>query len=225
MIIRKYGIELHRLTEQDLELVRQHRNSEFIRTKMFYQKEISKEEQQDWFTKINNDFNYYFLIVHAGKKVGLVHGKIDSYDERIAQGGLFIWDRNALNSHIPVIASVCTTDLTFFIMGMNVTTAEVRMDNQTAIDYNLSLGYSITETNEDEGKILMSLVKEDYLQKAEKIRTTVKRMAKDSTNLTWDNVHFPKETPDGLYQKLPDYLAGKVHQKLQEANDSAKIQS
>ena len=58
MIIRKYGISLERLTEEDIELVRQHRNSEFIRKRMFYQKMITEEEQKKWFQSINNDFNY-----------------------------------------------------------------------------------------------------------------------------------------------------------------------
>lgn len=46
MIIKKYGITLERLTEADIELVRQHRNSELIRRRMFYQKQITEEEQK-----------------------------------------------------------------------------------------------------------------------------------------------------------------------------------
>ncbi len=71
MIIKKYGITLERLTEADIELVRQHRNSELIRRRMFYQNQITEEEQKKWFAKINNDLNYYFLILHKGKKIGL----------------------------------------------------------------------------------------------------------------------------------------------------------
>jgi len=213
MRVDKYGISLHRLTENDIEMVRFHRNSDFIRSKMFYQELISKEEQQVWFESINNDWNYYFLIAYNGTMVGMVHGTINSYDDKTAKGGLFIWDEKALNSHLPVIASVVTTDLTFFIMEMESTTAEVRMNNQPAINYNLTLGYTIEEQNEEEQKVFMELTKEDYLRSARQIRSLVKRISKDPSELSWDDITFPNPLPQGLYENLPPYLAEKLQLK------------
>lgn len=217
MIVRKYGIELHRLTEDDIELVRKYRNSEAIRSKMFYQKTISEEEQKKWFASINNDWNYYFLIIHKGLKVGLVHGKIDSYETRTAQGGLFIWDETTLDSPVPVIASVCATDLTFFVMEMKVTTAEVRLDNQRAIQYNLSMGYDITQELPEEGKVLMELRRDNYLLRADKIRKTVKKLGKDSSDLSWKDLDMSTIKYPHLYQNLPQYLADKL--KFNTANE------
>ncbi len=218
MRVEKYGITLRRLTEDDIELVRFHRNSDFIRSKMFYQKIISKEEQKAWFESINNDWNYYFLIDYKDKTVGLVHGTIESYEERNARGGLFIWDEVALNSHLPVLASVCTTDLTFFIMEMERTTAEVRMDNQVAVDYNLSFGYTILETNEEERKVFMELTRENYVTSSNIVRQMVKRIAKDTTDLSWDDITFPGVIPEGLYQNLPPYLDEKLKIKLSQTH-------
>jgi len=210
MKVEKYGIILRRLTESDIELVRFHRNSEFIKSKMFYQKTITAKEQKKWFQSINNDWNYYFLIDYKGKTVGLVHGTIDSYEERSARGGLFIWDKDALNSHLPVLASVCTTDLTFFIMEMKRTTAEVRKDNQVAIDYNLSFGYIITDEIDNESKIVMELSRENYLKSANKIREMVKKISKDTTDLSWEDITFQENIPEGLYKNLPTYLDKKL---------------
>ena len=210
MRVEKYGITLRRLTEEDIELVRFHRNSEFIRSKMFYQKIISEEEQKKWFTTINNDWNYYYLIDYKGKTVGMVHGTIESYDERTAHGGILIWDKTALNSPLPVIASICVNDLTFLIMEMKVTTAEVRSDNTIAIVYNKGLGYTIVDEIVEEGKIIMELTKENYIQNAKKVREMVKKISKDPVDLSWDDIEFPENMPVGLYQNLPPYLDKKL---------------
>jgi hypothetical protein len=210
MRVDKYGISLHRLTENDIELVRFHRNSDFIRTKMFYQKHISEEEQQNWFQSINNDWNYYFLIRYSDTIVGMVHGTINSYEEKTAKGGLFIWDEKALKSHLPVIASVVTTDLTFFVMQMENTTAEVRNTNKTAINYNLSLGYTIEWEDKKTHKVFMNLTKENYLRSAKQIRSLVKKISKDPSELSWNDITFPNPLPPGLYKKLPLYLSNNL---------------
>lgn len=216
MIIKKYGIELHRLTEDDIELVRMHRNSEFIRSKMFYQKEITAEEQKQWFTTINNDWNYYFLIHSNDRVVGMVHGTIESYEDKKAKGGLFLWDKKALNSQIPVIASILITDLNFFIMGMKMTSAEVRLDNLVAINYNVALGYTLVSKDEESGKAYMELTKENYLNRAKHIRGLVQKLSKDAPELSWDDISFPEVLPKELYTNLPDYLSEKVFASIKK---------
>jgi hypothetical protein len=46
MIINKYGVKLCRLQEEDLELVRNKRNSLPVRRNMFFQKTITSEMQK-----------------------------------------------------------------------------------------------------------------------------------------------------------------------------------
>ncbi len=206
MIIRKYGITLERLTEADIELVRQHRNSELINKRMFYQKQITEEEQKKWFSKINNDLNYYFLILHKGKKIGLTHGTINSYEKGISHGGIFIWEPTAMQSHLPIVASVCATDLIFFLVKMKKSMAEVRADNKIALEYNQKFGYKIVKELSDTEKFVLELTPENYLATAKTIREMVKKMSGDFTELSWDDIEIPKKKPIGLYEKLPEYL-------------------
>jgi len=206
MIIKKYGITLERLTEADIELVRHHRNSQLIRRRMFYQKQITEEEQKKWFSKINNDLNYYFLILHKGRKIGLTHGTIDSYEEGISHGGIFIWEPTAMQSHLPIVASVCATDLIFFLVKMKKSMAEVRTDNKIALEYNQKFGYKIIEELSDTEKFVLELTPENYLKTARTIREMVKKMSGDFTDLSWADIEIPKKKPAGLYENLPDYL-------------------
>lgn len=203
MIIKKYGIALKRLTEQDIELVRTKRNDKAIREKMFYQKIISPEEQLKWFKSINNSLNYYFIIEYNNKKIGLTHGKIVSYTNAISEGGLFIWDKKYQNTHIPVLASVCMTDLTFYVLKMKKAMAKVRFDNDTALTYNEKLGYK--EVARANNEVLIELDLLSY--ESSEIKKLVKKITNDSKDISWENIYLNKnELKLPLYKDLPLYL-------------------
>ena len=73
MKISKYGIDLVRLTEEDIEMLRQWRNSPQIQQFMEYREEITAEMQKKWFDSINNVNNFYFIIHFEGQKIGLIN--------------------------------------------------------------------------------------------------------------------------------------------------------
>ena len=197
MIIKKYDIELHRLTEADLELVRRHRNSDAIREKMIFQKEISAEDQKKWFLTINNAFNYYFLVNWKGKKVGLINGTITSLEKKETKGGVFFWDNEFMLSYMPICASLIMGDLTFFLLKMLESKAVVRTDNERALTYNLKLGYKTTKIENE--KTFMTLDKKSFNNC--EFKKTIKRIRKDDTDLSWHNIHMSYkqlENRDGL---------------------------
>lgn len=188
MIIEKYGIKLVSLKEEDIELVRTKRNDPNIQKKMFFQKNISKQDQINWFKAIDGEREFYFVLHLKGEKIGLAHGRIKSFKEKVAEGGMFIWSEEYIGTYIPVLASICLTDLCFFIVGMSSSVAEVRMDNPKVIEYNLSLGYKILNRDEVLGKIKMELTKEDYINASEKIRKTIKKITKQNTDLSLEDM-------------------------------------
>lgn len=81
IIIRDYGVELHQLTEDKIELVRNWRNSDKISRYMEYREYITIEMQKQWFTKINqSDNQFYFIIMVDGKEIGLINIKNVDWD-------------------------------------------------------------------------------------------------------------------------------------------------
>jgi len=203
MIIKKYDIELHRLTEADIELVRHHRNSHTIRSKMFHQNTISKEEQVKWFEKINNSFNYYFIIIWKGKKVGLINGTITSLEKQTSTGGVFFWDEKVLQTYIPMCASIIMGDLTFCLLNMKKTTAMVRSDNKVALQFNTKLGYDFVK--EEDGKVYMEMLNASYL--SSELRMLMKRISKDYNSLGWDNIELSDvEIENKRDVILPEFL-------------------
>lgn len=165
MIIRKYGIELHRVTHDDIELIRQMRNRDDIRSKMLDQRLISPEQQEKWFQSINNDKNLYFVICHDNKRIGLVYGKNIDHESKTAEGGIFIWEHSYLGSGIPAKASILMMELSFEVAGMEKIYATVNELNQLAINYNRSLGYVEIE----KGK-LMLLSRHSYEKRIIKLK-------------------------------------------------------
>ena len=202
MIIRKYGLVLERLKEKDLELLRQKRNSEAVRQKMYFREEISPEMQKKWFESVNNKNNGY-----KGEKIGMVHGKNINYEKRTCEGGIFLWDEKYLSTIIPTLVSVIMNDWSFLLGNYNAIYAKVLKENKTALAYNKLLGYEPCEPqNDDKDVQWMVLTKENYLKYADAARRNIARLTHDAQPLNLDNLDasndLGKET-ELFYKGLP----------------------
>lgn len=202
MIITGFGIVLVRLQHQDIELVRQHRNSEAISRFMESRQEISKEEQEKWFAAIDNKFNNYFIVVYKGQKIGLIYGAdIDWEKKETGNGGIFIWNESLLETHAPLAASMLLTEVSFLI-GMERTYIKVLRDNQRAISYNENLGYEILTGQEDVINQKYVLTKENYYSKAARFRKTFVRMFGENFNMVLNHAsHEAEKNIREIYSK------------------------
>lgn len=170
MIIRNFGITLSQLTLEDIELVRYWRNSKEISSVMEYQKFITEEEQKKWFSSLQSLFDFYFLINYKGVKVGLIHTSHINWKEKTADAGLFVWDKNYLGTHIPVLASLAMLQCFFENFGLVKYSAKVGRENSVAIRYNLALGFQLHEKSKNSSFDFYVLEKNNYLKASEKLR-------------------------------------------------------
>jgi RimJ/RimL family protein N-acetyltransferase len=168
MYLQKFGITLRRLQKNDIELVRQKRNSEDISRFMMYREHITQEMQLNWFNTINNTNNFYFIIEYLGEKIGLVNDKNIDWNKKTSEGGLFIWEERFRNSMIPLLVSVCIIEMAFYVLNWEKSEVVVLKSNKQAIDYNLSLGF-IIQNAADSNIIKMVLTRENYEVKAKKL--------------------------------------------------------
>ena len=169
MIVEQYGLIYSRVTEQDLETLRYWRNQSFIRDTMQFRDYITPSMQKSWFQKINNKYNYYFIIQHNNKKIGLINCK-DSSENKVAEGGIFIWDKSYWGTSIPVFASLTMLQAVFKVFQSGeVSVATVACNNKQALDFNLKLGYLIKETTQDGKFYKLYLSKERFFSHCEKL--------------------------------------------------------
>lgn len=215
MIIRKYGIELHRMKRDDIELIRVMRNRDDIRSRMFEQTVILPEQQEKWFMSVNNMHNYYFLIHYHEAKIGLIYGKNIDYKARENEGGIFIWDDSMIGSGIPTKASICLMELSFEFFLASKVHARVRKDNIGAYRHNLSLGYRpFPELGENQ----MILTREAYKNKIAYLR----RLAAGgivTPPLSVSDIEIPNANSQrNLYENLPGDILDRIKPLLKKPN-------
>lgn len=205
MIIKKYEIELHQLEYNDIELVRIQRNKESIRSKMLYQSIITPEQQDKWFETINNANSFYFIIHYDGKKIGLAHSKNIDWKKKEDEGGIFIWDENYWNTGIAAKSSILMMQLCFEVIELQKTFAKVHKKNSDAKHFNLSIGYTQTEIENQ-----MVLTRETYKQNIARLRW-IASLGKDLTPLSLNDIKT-KDTIKikNFLNKYPPFLRKKL---------------
>lgn len=170
MIVEQYGLTYSRVTEQDLETLRYWRNQSFIRSTMQFKDYITPLMQKKWFQNINNKYNYYFIIHHNHKKIGLINCKDASANSKVAEGGIFIWDTQYWGTSIPVFASLTMLQAVFDVFQSGeASEATVACDNKVALDFNLKLGYEIKSTTPDGKYYKLFLTKEKFFSHCHKL--------------------------------------------------------
>ncbi|HAW58288.1 MAG TPA: hypothetical protein DCX03_04630 [Bacteroidales bacterium] len=205
MKLIKYDIVLERLKEADIELVRQHRNSEQIRQTMEYREYITFEMQREWFESINKDINQlYFIIHYQSKKIGLLNAKNIDWEKQILESGIFLWETNYYETFIPAIVSIMITDMCFELLGWDVIYAHILRSNDRAIKYNKSLGYVLCENQEDKENQLYRLTLQSFHQNTQKLRKAVSHLysGKDEAYLIVE----PSDIAKGILLQLEPFF-------------------
>ena len=169
MKLTNYGITLQRLTEDKIEQVRNWRNDPKIALFMEHQDYIDPEMQIQWFRKINNDNNFFFIIVYEEKEIGLINLKDIDYTTKEGEGGIFIFDDRYLNSDVSFRATLCMIDFGFETLHLKSISAHILTTNKRAILFNKSLGF--IKSNNQEGILnqLYHLTVEEYLRERERV--------------------------------------------------------
>ncbi len=201
LILEQYGVKLVRLQEEDIELVRHWRNQSDIANYMEYRVQISPEAQVKWFHSINNKFNYYFVIVFEGKKIGLINAKNYEPSQGFGEGGIFIWDKEYINSFAAVFATLCLLNFSFITIGLRKSRARILRNNERAIHYNKLIGYKLLPGQEDVENQLYELTLEDYKANSTKLNAAAAALCPGNGALTFSGTVCP-ENMDEINQLL-----------------------
>ena len=165
MQLERYGVTLSRLPERDLELARTWRNDPKISQFKLFRGNITPEMQQEWFTKINNESNYYFIILAHHKKLGLTHIKDIDKNNNSGEIGMYICSDEYLGSIIPVKAVISLLDFAFDDLELDFVFSKVLRSNKRAIKFNKYLGFKLANNQEELCYLRYILKKEDFESK------------------------------------------------------------
>jgi RimJ/RimL family protein N-acetyltransferase len=205
MIVEKYGISLKRITLDDIELVREKRNSEYISSRMIFREKITAEQQLIWFNSVNNFHNFYYLIYFEGKPIGLINDKDINWQKRTSEAGLFIWEKQYLKTIVPSLAALCLLEMGFEVLTWDKTTIKVLKSNNEAIAFNKQVGFK--NANILGEAFEMELNREDYLKKSRRmILSLTKLQEKKELRVTISNKS--KELLSKINKLISDYNVG-----------------
>ncbi|HNS16579.1 MAG TPA: GNAT family N-acetyltransferase [Bacteroidales bacterium] len=205
MELSKYGIKLHRLREEDIELVRAWRNSLLIRQYMEFRDEITPEMQKAWFRSINNTGNFYFIIEYGQKKIGLINSSHVDWETRSSEGGIFLWDEQYYETFVPVWASLCLLETSYHILKAGTSAVKILRDNERAQKLVSSLGYELVAGQE-------SVYNQHYILTPERFFRYAPRLIKAATLLagpggSTHSLFFDRED---IRSGLADFMDGKL---------------
>jgi UDP-4-amino-4,6-dideoxy-N-acetyl-beta-L-altrosamine N-acetyltransferase len=184
LILQQFDIQLIRLEKEDIELVRHWRNAAHVSNQMIYRNFITQEMQEKWFDTINNPYNYYFIIVFEGKKVGLINAK--NYDPKsgFGEGGIFIGENDYELSFAAVFASLTLLNFVFYMLpNIRISRIRILKDNLRAIHYNKLLGYEIIGESNEGIDYILELTKERYMQKGMKMNKAATLFSEGSAEM------------------------------------------
>jgi RimJ/RimL family protein N-acetyltransferase len=140
MILKFSSITLRKIELSDIEMLRQWRNDEKIAQFMFFNEQISRQMQLDWFNSLAPS-DFYFIIEYQDKALGLINLVCEDADAQTAFAGLFIYDDSYWGTQAPVLASICLLQFAFEERKLKEVFAKVQESNSAAKSYNKALGF------------------------------------------------------------------------------------
>jgi len=187
MHIGRFGIKLEWLKGDQIETVRQWRNAQEIRSFMEFQDYITPEMQQKWFQSLDRLRDFYFVIRLHNEPVGLIHASSIDWSQRTGYSGLFIWQKEILGSHVPVLASLCMVDFFFLFCTLEKLYAKVKADNPVAIRYNAQLGFKPAEETDHKSFLRYLLETKDYFKSTEQLHEMAESVGGDKNEIVIEN--------------------------------------
>lgn len=209
MKLSKYGITLRRLREPDIELVRQWRNSAQINQFMEYREYITPEMQLEWFKSVDNFENFYYIIEYHDKDIGLINSSKVEWDTVSSEGGIFLWDEHYYETFVPVWASLCLLETSYFILGAGKSVIKTLSDNERAKKLNTHLGYVLQPGQEEVYNQVYVLTASSFKLQAARLIKAARLLAGDDP---WGHrVFFDR---DDIRSGLADFIHHKIRKEM-----------
>lgn len=160
MIVSHGDIALESAKRNQIEWIRNWRNSDAVRLRMLFQEVISPQAQEKWYEKVVRELQFFFICHYQGKPVGVVFADTFDWEQGIVKNsGIFIGDVTLHGSGIPLQMALLFTHCGF-AFGLHTHHVVVRNDNYNAIAFNAVLGYKLSQREADFSRY--TLYKEDF---------------------------------------------------------------
>ncbi|MDN4500893.1 GNAT family N-acetyltransferase [Alteromonadaceae bacterium BrNp21-10] len=173
-----YNVALNPIQQTDLEMIRQWRNSPAVSQFMLSQEDISTEQQQAWFNKLQRDnTQQHWLICYKQQPIGCANIKACYQGQQLSNAqaievGLYIADERYRGNIVAFAPTLLVNDYCFEELATKQLLAVVKNSNQAALNYNEKLGYKVQQRGE---LLKLTLTAKDYQQATVTIKQFLSR--------------------------------------------------
>jgi UDP-4-amino-4,6-dideoxy-N-acetyl-beta-L-altrosamine N-acetyltransferase len=167
----KQDISLKKILKSDLELIRNWRNSDYVKQFMVFQDFISPQMQEEWYLKVDNDYNFYFIILNQNIPIGLANIKDINSELSSGEWGIFLSSSKFLNSGLGIKSTFLLLDYAFEELQLSWLYSTTLTTNLSARNFGKKMGVKVLEN--DNIVIKGILYKTDYLNKSKNLKESL----------------------------------------------------
>ncbi|KAA9339461.1 UDP-4-amino-4,6-dideoxy-N-acetyl-beta-L-altrosamine N-acetyltransferase [Hymenobacter busanensis] len=133
---------LRPLQHQDLEMVRNWRNSEAVAQYMYSSEPITAEQQKAWFASISADASkQYWIITYQGRDVGVANLYAINQAFQSCYWAFYLGDQNLRGTGIGAKVEFTVLEYVFSELKLNKLLCEVFVDNDKVIGMHEKFGF------------------------------------------------------------------------------------
>lgn len=134
-------IQLKKLSIEDIELVRNWRNSNDVARYMYSESHISEEDQLKWFNRISETTSKYWIISYDGKKLGLA--SLTGIDTTLQScyWAFYLGDSSVRGAGIGAKVEYKVLQYVFDKLNLNKLRCEVFVENHKVIRMHEKFGF------------------------------------------------------------------------------------
>jgi RimJ/RimL family protein N-acetyltransferase len=180
MQIAQYDLIFNRMTNDDLELVRGWRNSGRIKQWMIFRENISPESQLEWFKKLDQSSNYYFIASHKQHRIGVMNIKDINWADKSGEPGGFIIEEQYLGTPVPALCLLLLFDFAFNHLHLLTLQGKVLEKNVASLNCNMELGGVLISKEAGVCKVLHT--KQNYLNASAKYSAAAQSLYNESNS-------------------------------------------
>ena len=124
---------------------------------MLYKEIISPEMQLEWFHKINNDRNYFYIVQINDEYIGLAN--IKNIENNAGEPGFFLGEEKFAQTNMTGLVNAIFGEFLFYTLGIETLYIHVRKDNPEAVKLNEFAGFKVVEEKSGPEFFYMELTK------------------------------------------------------------------
>lgn len=170
--------QMRPLAKEDLDMVLEWRNSDYVRSKMLTDHIISLEEHRAWFERLKkSDTMASFIFEYKGKSVGYVSYNDIDYKNETCTSGLYLGEQEGIPKSLGIAMEYMILEYAFSQLKMRKLWGHIFSFNKRVIELHKFFGYKqegllIQHVKKDRqycDLLIMSLFKEDWELRRETI--------------------------------------------------------